>query len=244
MNQSVVKALMLLDLFTEEQPELSLKELTEKSQLPKPTVFRLLRTLEHCGFVLKSKESQHDARYKLGLKLLELGNLVSEQLEIREIALPQMKKLAGEMNEAVHLVIENNLEAVYIEKVESKRALRLYTKIGKRSPLYLGSGPKLLLAFLPKATQTKVLQAGKKEKLMEELGQIRKNGFAISYGEQDTETTGVSYPIYDYHHQVVAALAVSGASSRFKGTDLENIKKQTKACAAAISAELGYKQSI
>ncbi|MYL60899.1 helix-turn-helix domain-containing protein, partial [Virgibacillus halodenitrificans] len=135
MNQSVIKALKLLDLFTEENPELTLKDIADRSRLPKPTAYRMLTALEVSGFLYKTKETEHDSKYRLGLKLLELGQLVSDNLEVRGIALPFMKQLAEEINEVIHLVIVNGSEATYIEKVESTRALRLYTRIGKSSPL-------------------------------------------------------------------------------------------------------------
>src|SRR5690625_1991232 len=105
MNQSVIKALGILDLFVEEK-ELSLQEIADMSEIPKPTAYRLLSTLENCGMLYKVKVSTHDSRYGLGLKLLELGNLVSERLELREIAVPYMEKLAEEINEVIHLVID------------------------------------------------------------------------------------------------------------------------------------------
>ncbi|WP_163970997.1 IclR family transcriptional regulator [Oceanobacillus halotolerans] len=252
MNQSVVKALKLLDLFTEGKSELTLKEIADKSQLPKPTVYRLLSSLEFAGYLRKIKETEHDSRYRLGLKLLELGQLVSDQLELRNVALPFMEQLAHDLNEVIHLVIVNQEEATYIEKVESSRALRLYTRIGKSSPLYLGSGPKMLLAMLPKGKQEEILrnadlfrlrdeeQIGE-EALRKELEMIRKKGYAYSIGEQDADTTGISFPIYDHQHQVVAALAVSGLSKHFEGENLTYIKEKTQQTATNISSELGYR---
>jgi IclR family KDG regulon transcriptional repressor len=151
----------------------------------------------------------------------------------------------------VHLVIVNQNEATYIEKVDSARALRLYTRVGKSSPLYLGSGPKLLLAYLPLQKQEKILNEStfykltdhsptNKEALKKELQEIRQNGFTFSIGEQDLETTGISFPIYDFSGTVVAALAVSGLSSHFEGENLEKIKYHTNDTASAISGELGY----
>jgi IclR family transcriptional regulator, KDG regulon repressor len=248
MNQSIIKALSLLDLFSDGRQELSLKEITEEVQLPKPTVFRLLASLEYSGFITKTRESENDSRYRLGLKLMELGHLVSEQLELRKIALPHMKKLAGEINEVIHLVIMNQNEAVYIEKVESTRALRLYTRIGKRSPLHLGSGPKLLFAFLDDDKRNQLIEEMSEYRKIEklsftsELQQIKQNGYAISYGEQDIGTIGISFPIYDYERNVIASLAVSGPSSRFENDNLDYIKENTKIAAMNISLELGYKK--
>ncbi|WP_369404768.1 IclR family transcriptional regulator [Piscibacillus salipiscarius] len=151
MNQSVVKALKIIDLFNETTSELSLKEISVRTGLPKPTAYRMLQSLESMGYVMRTEA--YDQRYQLGLKFLELGHLVSHQLDLRQIAKPLMKRLAEEINEAVHLVVVHGNHATYIEKVDSNRALRLYTKVGKSSPLYIGSGPKLLLAFMSKDEQ-------------------------------------------------------------------------------------------
>ncbi|MFA1822897.1 IclR family transcriptional regulator [Virgibacillus oceani] len=253
MNQSVLKALKLLDLYTEETYELSLKEISRRSNIPKPTAYRLLSALEEAGFLNKTKESEHDSRYRLGLKLLELGQLVSDKLEVRKIALPYMQQLGREINEVVHLVVINQGEATYIEKVDSTRALRLYTRIGKSAPLYAGSGPKLLLAYLPEEKQEEIIQRSKSatfpngkiiqtEQLREDLKMIKTEGFSSSSGEQDEDTTGISYPIFDYRNEVVAALAVSGLSTHFTGEHLELIKKKTHQTAEEISDKLGFRR--
>ncbi|SHF83733.1 IclR family transcriptional regulator [Ornithinibacillus halophilus] len=243
MNQSVIKALKLLDLFTENTKELTLKEIARKADLPKPTAYRLLSSLESMNFLYKIKESEHDSRYRLGIKLLELGQLVRDQLELRKIALPYMESLANEIQEAVHLVIPHQQMAVYIEKVDSKKAIRLDTRIGKSSSLLIGSGPKLLLAHLPEEEQAQVIGEGVDYlKLYDELCTIREQGYAYSIGEQDPDTTGISYPIFDFHQHVVGALTVSGLSHYFTGNNLQKIKKETLNTAFEISSKLGFKE--
>lgn len=250
MNQSVLKALRLLDFFVK-SPELTLAELSTKADMPKPTVYRLLSSLEVCGFLIKVRNSEQDIKYRLGLKLLELGNVVSEQLELRKVALPHMKKLCEEINEVVHLVIMDGYEAVYIEKVESKQALRLYTKVGKRSPLYVGSGPKLLLANLPAKDYNRIVENIKFNKFTEntilnkmdlklELETIRSQGYAVSSGEQDLDTIGFSFPVKDHTGNVIAALGVSGPTIRFLGEREIYLKQETKIIAKKISKDLGF----
>ena len=247
MNQSVKKALNLLNLFDEKNYELSLKEISKRSNLPKPTAYRLLTTLESMNYVYKVKENEHDSRYRLGLKLLELGQLVSDQLEVRRIAFPYMESLANDIQEAVHLVVTNHNEATYIEKVESSKAIRLYTRIGKNSALYVGSGPKLLLANLPKEKQEIILRQAEaegrinREEFEQELHSIRLEGYSYSNGEQDENTTGISFPIYDYQGRVVAALTISGLSTYFEGDNLNKIKMKSEETAAIISRKLGFR---
>ncbi|WP_217589761.1 IclR family transcriptional regulator [Lentibacillus saliphilus] len=254
MNQSVHKALKLLELFDEETKELTLKEIAERANMPKPTAYRLLTTLEAHNVVFKTKRNDHDSRYRLGLKLLELGSLVSTHMRLRETALPFMEQLAQDINEVVHLVIVNQHEATYIEKVDSTRALRLYTRIGKSLPLHVGSGPKMLLAFLPEAEQKAVLDQSNlttihskqpidRAVLKQELKHIQNQGYALSVNEQDADTTGVSYPIRDHNGTVIAALAVSGLTHHFKGERLVTIKAKTEQTAQHISRKLGFNHS-
>ena len=254
MNHSVIKALTLLDLFTAEQRELSLSDIARKSNLPKPTAYRLLSSLEHCGFLTKVKYSEQDTRYRLGLKLMELGNVVLEQSDLRRVALPYMNQLGAAVEEAVHLVIVDGTEAVYIEKVDSKQNIRLYTRVGKRSPLHVGSGSKLLLAFMEEGRDTLIDKLDLepltpnsitlRTQLEEELERILKNGYATSDGEQTLETIGLSFPIFDYTNKVVAALTISGMKSRFGEERMPYLLQETSQAAQSISKDLGYLKSI
>ncbi|GLB61827.1 IclR family transcriptional regulator [Cytobacillus sp. NCCP-133] len=252
MNQSVTKALKLLCLFSEIKREISLQEMHEMTGMPKATAYRLLTSLEEGGLLRKMKHSEHDIRYRLGIRLLELGNLVSEDLELRRAAFDHMKALCKEINEVVHLSICEGEEAIYIEKVESNQAVRLYTRVGKRLPLYVGSGPKLLLANLPKMRQKEVISRmtfeeftpqtiTNEQALYQELDTIKEQGFAVSLGEQDPDTVGLSYPIRDYSGEVVGALGVTGPSMRFSEERKGEILEKTKKAAQAISNDLGFR---
>lgn len=253
MNRSVINALQLLDLFTGEQHELSLSEIYRKTNMSKPTVYRLLSSLEHCGFLRKVKHSEQDIRYQLGLRLLELGYIVSERLELRQVALPHMKKLRDDINEIVHLVVLDGEKATYIEKVESSQAIRLYTRIGRSSPLYIGSGPKLLFAWMTEEQRETILNnlhldpltentITDKGRLRQELENIRTQGFALSYGEQNIDTTGISYPVKDYTGEVVAALTVSGPANRFESEREATIKDALSKTVDQISRDLGFNE--
>lgn len=253
LNQSVSKALKLLDLFITE-PELSLADVARKADLSKPTAYRLLSSLEDAQFLVKERYSDQDIRYRLGLKLLELGNVVTERLELRKVALPHMQNLCQEIDEVVHLVVRDGNEAVYIEKVESKQPIRLFTRVGKRSSLHAGSGPKLLLAFLSVEEQDRIFSCmpldpvtsktlTSEAQLRSEINTIRTNGFATSDGEQDLDTIGISFPIRDFSGQVIAALGVTGLKYRFTGDRKVMMQEKTMRTAAFISADLGYSGS-
>lgn len=244
----------MLDFFTE-KPELTLPELIKLTGLPKPTVHRLLSSLEACGFLVKVKQSNYDVKYRMGLKLLELGSYVKEQLDYRKIALPHMEKLNKELGEGVHLTVLDGFEAVYIEKVESDRDVRLYNRVGRRSPLHVGSGPKVLFAFLSEEQILEALETMEFKRFTEntitgkgdlkiELKKIRSQGYALSWSEQNPEAIGLSFPIMDHSGQVVASVGISTFAARFMQHGLEVIREKTKEAAENVSKDLGYKFSI
>lgn len=251
MNQSVIKALQLLDYF-KEYPELTLAEIAELDNMPKPTAYRLISSLEASGFLVKTKHTTHDVKYHMGLKLLELGSYVADQLDYRRIALPHMKDLSEQLNEAVHLAVLDGEEAIYVEKIESKKHIRLYSKVGGRTPLYTGSGPKLLFAYLNPEVIEEILQRIElkkitdntitdKETLAKELEKIRAQGYSHSKAEFYPDTAGFSFPIMNHHNQVIAALVVSIPIIKVEEGTEEFIIEKMRETSANISKDLGYK---
>jgi len=114
----------------------------------------MLASLENQGFIEKNRTTQ---TYKLGIILLNLGNIVSSGLEIRKIALPVMREIAEKTGETVDLNIIQEGKRICIEKVDGKFSLRQFVEIGRRLPLYKGASGKLLLAYLPKEEQKEIL---------------------------------------------------------------------------------------
>lgn len=252
MNQSVIKALQLLEYF-KEHPELTLAEIAELDNMPKPTAFRLISSLEASGFLVKTKNTSHDVKYHLGLKLLELGEYVADQLDYRRIALPHMKELSEQLNEAVHLAVLDGEEAVYVEKIESRKHIRLYSKVGGRTPLYLGSGPKLLFAYLEPEVIKEILDRIELKKVTEntitdknvlakELEKIRSQGYSKSIAEFYSDTAGFSFPLKNHHGQVIAALVVTVPTIKFEKGAEEFIIEKMRETSRKISRDLGFRE--
>lgn len=143
-NKTVVKAMTLLNLFLTRE-RLSLGDMIELTGMPKTSVYRMVCSLEEMGFL----DRDENGMYSLGLLFLQYGHLVSERLDIRKIALPIMEELRDDVDEAVHLIVRQGNEAMYIEKIEGTQTVRLYTAIGRRSPLYAGACARSILTFLP-----------------------------------------------------------------------------------------------
>ncbi len=251
LNNSLDKALKLLAYFNADRRVIGLSELSRLSNMPKATVYRMISTLQRHGFIKKVSIVGKDNQYKLGLRFLEYAKLVSEDLEIRKIALPYMEKLRNKVNECVQLIIRDEDEAVYIEKLECTQLIRLYTRTGRRAPLYGGACPRAILTFLPDEEIGRILDTVRlvkitegtvvdKTKLLEMIRQDRERGYTISYGELEPETVAVGAPIFDNMGKVVASISVAGPDSRFTEEDIPCITEELLRITGEISRELGY----
>lgn len=251
LNNSLDKALDILNYFNADRQVIGLSELARLSGIPKATVYRMISTLEAHGFINKVSVIGRENQYTLGLRFLEYGKLVSDSLEIRKIALPYMAKLRDTVNECVQLIVRDNDEAMYIEKLECKQFIRLYTRTGRRAPLYGGACPRAILTFLPddeidrildsvnlvKYTENTVID---KEKLKEIIKEDRQRGFTVSYGELEPETVAIGAPIFNHRGKIIASISVAGPDNRFTDKELPYLTDELLKTTREISKALGY----
>lgn len=251
LNNSLDKALTLLNYFNSDKRVIGLSELSRLSDMPKATVYRMISTLQAHGFISKVSVMGKDNQYRLGLRFLEFANLVSEDLEIRSIALPHMEKLRDKLNEAVQLIIRDGNEAVYVEKLECTQYIRLYTRTGRRAPLFGGACPRAIMTFLPDNEIASILDSvplvkvaygtiTEKDKLWQMIRQDRERGFTVSYSELEPGTAAVGAPIFDYTGSVVASISIAGPEGRFTEKELPVIIEELLKTTGEISKALGY----
>lgn len=247
---SVDRAIDILELISESDGGLGVTEISERLQLPKSTAFRLLSTLSYKGLVKKDESLK---KYKLGIKLFQLGSEVFNELELRDEVRPFLEELVKEINETGHFVVEEQGEVIYIDKVESTHAIRQYSRIGRRVPLHCTGVGKAFLAFkseeeIERLIEERGLQRFTAntitdyEALEKELNKIRENGFAIDNEEIQEHLMCVAAPIFNYLGEVVGAISIAGPKVRMG--DEDNIKKiaaRVKETAQMISARLGYR---
>lgn len=250
--KTVDKCIDILFCFSQEEPELGISELSKKLGLYKSNVFRLLKTLEQRGLVSKNEQNQ---KYRLGLKLFDLGNIVISQIEVRSVALPVMRELSEKTRETVTLNIASNGERVCIEKVESVEDIRNFVQIGMHNPLYLGASGKVLLAFLPEEEVAELLEnlgevrsaQGEmisKESLLKDINEIRIQGYAYTHGERNREAASISAPIFDHTGKLAAGIAVSGPNIRFTDERVKDIARLTVEAAKEISYRMGWRSPL
>lgn len=248
-NKTVVKSMELLQLFVD-HPKLSLNDMVKLSGIPKTSIHRMVGSLEGMGFLQKGE----DGKYALGLLFLQFGQLVADRLDIRQIAIPAMTALRDEVEEAVNLIVRDGNEAMYIEKLDTLHPVRLYTKIGRRSPLYAGACSRILLAYMDEEEREKYLQEIEltpigygtitdKDRLRQLLAEARETGYTISYSELENDTVAIAAPIFDHTGRLCAGLSIAGPQARFGEERLPVLIRQLKEAASNISAELGWREA-
>jgi len=250
--ESIRRAIQVLNSFTLNESELRIAELNKRLNLHKSTIHRILVTLEDEGIIAKDQVSQ---KYRLGIKLFELGYIVKEHIEIRNYALPIMRELAQKTEESIDLNIILDEKRVSIEKIESLHDVRRVIQLGKSLPLYCGGSGKALLAFLPDEEIDKIIQKERliplgpntitePIKLKECLKEIRRKGYAISFEERVLGSTSIGVPILDYNGRVAASLSISGPITRFTKQKITTFISLAKQAAREISVSLGYNINI
>jgi DNA-binding IclR family transcriptional regulator len=246
--QSVERAADVLELFLASS-ELSVKEISQELSLSKSTVHGIIKTLEHRGYL---QQNSDDLKYKLGMKLFELGIAVENQLDLGKIARPIIRNLVEELKETVHLVVRQRDEVIYIEKVEGPHTLRIYSQVGKRAPYYCTGVGKAILAFQDDVEIERVLTKSPlkpyteytitdKEEIKKQLKVIRDQGYSIDDEEIELGLRCVAAPIYNHQGIAIASVSCAAPTMRLDEEKLSMVIKGIKEAAAEISRSMGYK---
>ncbi|MEK4231352.1 IclR family transcriptional regulator [Solibacillus sp. FSL H8-0538] len=233
---SLHKAIKVLKAFTKEEPSFSLTELSKKTGISISSLQRFVSTFVHEGFLHKDERTK---RYQLGHSLLYLGNLVKQESSLILVAEPILKNLNDEMGESVSMSILDGVERRCILNYDSTYPLSTKMYVGDTSPLYAGASSKTLLAFMPNVleyvdnialepiTEKTVLS---KEQLLEELQQIRSQGYGKSSSERVRGACSVTAPILNASHQILASVTMVIPEVRYSDYEEQRlIEKITKA---------------
>lgn len=238
----------ILNCFTVTEPEHSLTDLANKTGIHKSTVYRILDTLEGLNWVRREEKS---GLYRLGVGIFELGSRAICGLDFYNVSRPYMEELVNLTGQSVHLVVCDNGEALYLNKIEKPGAfITQPSSVGFRLPLHCTAVGKVLMAFmsekevdeiiqkkgLPRFTKNTIVD---KDELYRVLSEIRRNGYALDDEEVQEGLRCVAAPIKGYTGDVVAAISISGLTSYFKDEKLPELSKVVISTAGKISGELG-----
>jgi DNA-binding IclR family transcriptional regulator len=249
--QTIQRVSSILEELGKNPRGISIRDLSLKLKLPKGTTHRLLSSLNYYAYV---RQDPNTRNYSLGLKLVELGNVLLSQLDIRKVAEPFLKDLADRTQETIHMVILDQKEVVYIDKIEADHhigGLRMASRIGARNPAHCCAVGKVLLSFLPDQELDLLIQEKGLRKrtentitdpthLKEHLKTVRKQGYAMDDEENEKGIRCVAAPILNEAGKAVAAISLSGPAFRItKKAVLETLKKEVMETAYQISRRLG-----
>jgi len=248
---SVRAAARLLCTFTATDRELGVSELSRRLGLGKSTVHRLLTTLAAEHLIEFNPRS---GRYRLGIKVYELGTVVSSHFELHEAVATYIDDLRARTGETVQVGILDGREVVYIERRESLRTLRHMVDLGHRNLAHCTACGKVLLASLPEAELDRALSdvrlAGRTphsitdvEALRAELAAVRERGYAENVRESAPDTASVAAPIHDDGGRVIAAISVAGPLARMNEATRRRYATAALDTASRISEQLGYRRS-
>lgn len=231
-TRSVDRALDILQCFLYHGKNLSLMEISNATNLSSSTVHRIISALQDKGFVERNED---DKKYSLGYKIAELGKLCNVNLNnsVKDIAKPYMMDLSNKYNEDVRIFIVDGHYKLCIESIESTRSLRHIMNVGDKHILFKGAAGKVLLAYMDKSYRESVL----KDTIItgEVLQKIKDKGYALSIGEKEEGLVGIAAPIFDINQNVIAAVSLSGPSTRFINEEIDDKIVDTISTAKKIS---------
>lgn len=246
---SVDKALLIIRLLAEKGREMKLTEISEELDINKSTLHGLISTLKHHGFVDQDGKTQ---KYRLGLYLIELGDIASKSLDIISITSPVIEKVSNQLQETVHIAKLDDFDIVYVDKKESNQSMRIYTSIGSRNPAYCTGVGKTMLAYLDDEVINKMLPDKMesftpntivdKQKFVNELKNIREKGYAYDNEEYSIGLKCVAAPIFNHEGKAIYGISVSGPAVRMTEEKIQESIKFIKEAALEISNKIGYKQ--
>ncbi|AAU37169.1 MULTISPECIES: DNA-binding transcriptional regulator KdgR [Basfia] len=244
---SVLKVFGIIEALAE-QKEIGITELAQRLMMSKSTTYRFLQTMKTLGFVSQEGETE---KYTLTLKLFEVGAKALEYADIIGLANHEMSYISRQTNETLHLGTLDGTEIIYLHKIDSGYNLRMYSRIGRRNPIYSTAIGKVLLSGLTNkeirellADLTFVKHTSKTleniDQLIEEIEKVRKQHYAEDNEEQEPGLRCVAAPIYNRFGRIIAGLSISIPTIRFEEEKLPQLVNLLQVAGKNISEQIGY----
>jgi IclR family KDG regulon transcriptional repressor len=232
--------------------ERSVTEISKAVGMLPSKISRMLRTLEAEGFFERNSET---GKYRLGIGFFELGMVYIFNFPLRKILRPHIEQMAKELNLTASWAILNNSKVIVVDRVQNLNIDLLTYRIGLNLPIHSTSLGKVLLAYLPKEEQDRILKSVSltkftsknivDEKLIEKnLKLIREKGYSTDEGETHEDLNCIAAPIRNGKGEVIAAINLMDEKSRRTAKDLFKLADYLKERAMFISRQLGYGSNL
>lgn len=238
--RAVDRALEILMAFTATDHQLTAGELLKRVDLSRPTLYRLLRTLEHSGFIVSSGDPQ---RFELGPSVAHLAHVWSSSLDIATLAQPMLRRLWDQTGETVALLVHQGNSRICVAELPSAQPLSFKRGLGYREDVTLGASGRAILAHVP-APESYLNKSGETVNVsayLDRLQQIREQGYAISRDELIHGAVAVAVPFFLGNDKVMGSLAVFGPGVRVDQARVSVFVNLLKEEARKLSQALGQR---
>ncbi len=245
--QVIDRVFDILELLAVENRGLGVTEIARRLELNKSTVHRILGGIADRGYIEKTQ----DGIYRLGIQFVKLSSERLSNIELTTEARPYLSELTNIIGQSSHLAILDGSDAVYIDKVEVVRNLRLYSQIGKRIPVYcsalgksllMDESDKVIIDTLNKCDFVKMTDTTKMtpQEVLLEIRNSKERGWTLDDEEHDVGIRCIAAPIYDYRGKITATISVAGPSTIISKEKDDEIGGLVLKYANMISEKLGY----
>lgn len=246
--QSVERTLDIIETLSEYKTGVGVTTLSKELKLHKSTVHRLLTTLMLRKYVEQDPET---SKYKLGMRLFELGNAVLSKLDIRQHSMAYLRQLWRTTGETIQLAIVDQYKVLYVDVLETLERVGVKSNVGERVPLHCSAPGKIWLACLPDDRLNDIIKIIKFEpftpytidtldKLKENINQARTLGYAVDNQEYSPDLVSVAAPVRNYRGRVIACIAITSPALRMNEDKVKEFGDQIKLTAEKISQSMGF----
>ncbi|WP_422487349.1 IclR family transcriptional regulator [Gudongella sp. DL1XJH-153] len=220
---SVKKAFDIINYIAEQEHEQGATEISEALGYGVSATYHILNTLKESNIITQNENTK---KYKLSIKLWQLGMTAYNQNNISDELKPFLVKLRDYTGETANLTILEGEEIVYVAQEESDKMIKMFTKTGATAPLHCTASGKIFLAYKEQAERNEIIDGldlikftdntiTKKEELVKELQRIKKDGYGFDVEERDEEVSCIAAPVFGPQDELMACLSISGPNSRF-----------------------------
>ncbi|MDX6439382.1 MAG: IclR family transcriptional regulator, acetate operon repressor [Gaiellaceae bacterium] len=240
------RGIRVLEAVVEGGPGSSIAEIAARVALPKSTVHRLLHTFVAHGYI----ETTGDGYYRGSSRLLALAGRIVGAINYGRLVEPVLRRLQQHTLETIHFGVLDGVQAIYVEKLEGRRAYQMTSRVGNPIPLHCSAIGKAILAFLPKHERVALINQlalvrrtrntiSSKRALEDELRQTRGRGWTVDEEENEVGIRCLGAPVFDHTGGVVGAISVSGPVFDFSPEHAESFGPRLLLAAREASEALG-----
>jgi IclR family transcriptional regulator, KDG regulon repressor len=247
--QTVSRALDLLEQFQEGDAEFGITDLSNRLNLQKNNVFRLVATLKAKNYI---EINDLTGKYRLGIKTRALGQVATRLIDFANQARPFLGELKQQCHETCCFSVIKDGYTCFLDCVESDLPVRVSQQVGSRRPLYCTAAGRVQLAFMGPLKRMELLSGPEMKRLTArtitdpellkiELDRVSQQGYAVDDQEHDAGVMEIAAPVFDSRGAIIGALSIVGPEMRLAGTRLEDeLLPLLRQSAARLSSHLGY----